>query len=301
MYVWNIKHVEILKEWKAKAFVHLWLQDRSCYYYTWIQNSLSYPVIIFSTIASATLFASNNAIAQYIIGTLTMLSSILTSLLRQVRPGELQQQHADVMRKYHFLITTIDACLSLTPNMRPSPEIFIEKIGFEIDNLITTQIDPPLYVIYQFEKVFGDLDSLLYGEDIMELVKMEVTNNRMLSKYRNENDNTNDTIANSGDLPNMKIPSPDNKKNYKMQRTPQTPQPPLQDDHPQIVIAPTSSSETQFTDINEYIRATPPKMSRPSGVFLMQAVDRGMADPRLEYQTSPVNTFNTSMINHLRQ
>jgi hypothetical protein len=250
-----------------------------------------------------------------------MVSSILASLLRQVQPGELKQQHADVMRKYHFLITTIDACLSLTPNMRPSPEIFIEKIGFNIDNLITTQIDPPLYVIYQFEKAFGDLDSLLYGEDIMELVKMEVTNNRMLSKYRTENDNTNDTIANSGDLPVMKMTSPDNKKN-KMQRintpqqqTPQqqTPQQqmPLQiqtqlqaDDPQQIVIAPTSSSESQLTDINEHTRVIPPKMSRQSGIFLMQAVDRGMADPRLESQISPVNTyssFNIDMINHLRQ
>lgn len=186
--MWKDKHVQILKEWKAKCFVHLWLHDKSCYYYLCLNNYLSYPVIIISSIASATLLSSNNDITRYIVGTLSLVSSILTSLLKQIRPGELHHEHAILTRKYHNLIRSIDACLSLTEAMRPAPDVFIEKIGLDIDALVSTQTEAPTSVLKKFERIYGPIDTMLYGEDIVELIITEIGNDKMFTEYKKERD-----------------------------------------------------------------------------------------------------------------
>lgn len=181
---WNEQHEEILKEWKAKCFVHLWLQDASAYYYSDMHNLLSYPVIILSSISSAALFSSNNSIIKYMVGVFALTSGVLTAITRQMKPGELHQQHAMTSRRYHNLIRNIDTCLSLTVNLRPSPNMFIEKLGIEIDTLATSQLDPPLIVLKRFEKKYGTIDRMLYGQDIVELMKIEMHANNMFRKMK---------------------------------------------------------------------------------------------------------------------
>lgn len=181
---WTEQHELILKEWKAKCFVNLWLQDASSYYYTRMYNWMSYPVIVVSSLSSAALFSSSNEVIKYIVGVMTLSSAILTAITRQLKPGELHQQHALTTRRYHNLIRSIDTCISLTLPMRPPPDIFIEKIGVEIDNLATSQTDPPAHVIRSFESKYGPLDRMLYGEDIAELMRIEIQTNKMFKRMR---------------------------------------------------------------------------------------------------------------------
>ena len=181
--IWTQKHVDILREWKAKCFVYLWLHDKSTYYYTCLQNYLSYPVIIFSSVASFTLLSSTNIVARYVMGSLSLCSSIFTSILRHLKPGELLQKHMYFTRKYHSLIRTIDAILSLDPPMRPTPDIFIDKIGNEIDMILANQVDAPIAVIREFENKYGSLACILYGDDIIELIRSELATNKMFNKY----------------------------------------------------------------------------------------------------------------------
>lgn len=171
---WSEIHENILKEWKAKCFVNLWLQDASAYYYSKVYNWLSFPVIIISSVSSAALFSSENQIAKYFIGGMAMVAGILTSISRQTKPGELYQQHMLITRRYHNLIRSIDTCLSLPNSMRTEPMIFIEKIGSEIDILMDTQLDAPHHVIQSFERIYGPIERLLYGQDIVELLKLEI-------------------------------------------------------------------------------------------------------------------------------
>ena len=196
---WTREHEEILKEWKAKAFAYLWLQNNSCYHYLRIQNWLAYTVIVLSSVSSATMFSvtpntdgSSNVIGvipiyviQYIIGSLSLLSAILTGVIRQLKPGEMYQQHASTAKKYHNLIRSIDACLSLTRILRPNPALFIERAGAELDTLANTQLEPPLFVIRRFESVYGPLERVLYGEDVVELWKLTYATNKLEQKMRN--------------------------------------------------------------------------------------------------------------------
>lgn len=177
--LWTLKHEDILKEWKAKCFVNLWLQDRSAIFYAKIYNWLSFPIMLISSASSAALFASHDPVIKKTVGVVTLVAGVLTALSRQLQPGELQQQHATTTRRYHHLIRHIDTCLSITPSMRPGPELFLERIGIEIDNLAETQLDPPMSIIWSFEKKFGPVDRLLYGEDILVLMKMKLETSRI--------------------------------------------------------------------------------------------------------------------------
>lgn len=198
---WIQEHETILIEWKAKGFAYLWLQSHSCYFYVRMYNWLAYTVIILSSISSATMFSitsSNDdcvphfSAVQYTIGSLSLIAAILTGVIRHLKPGEMYQQHATIARRYHTLIRSIDTCLSLTSELRPDPSIFIEKIGTELDNLANTQSDPPLYVIKRFEKAFGPLERILYGEDIVELWKIRYQTNRMEQRMFRKNDTNKD-------------------------------------------------------------------------------------------------------------
>lgn len=185
---WSSKHEEILKEWKAKCFVNFWLQDASSYYFAKMYNWLSYPVIIISSVSSAALFANETLYMKYAVGVLALISGILTAIARQMKPGETHQQHVLTTRRYHNLIRHIDTCLSLTQSMRPHPTIFIEKIGVEIDNLMDGQLDPPSNIIKDFEQEYGPIDRMLYGEDIVELMKMEMQTSKMFRRIRKNAD-----------------------------------------------------------------------------------------------------------------
>jgi hypothetical protein len=183
---WTKEHEDILRQWKARCFVSLWLQLASGYYYNKLYNWLSYPVIIMSSLSSAALFSSDDSIMKFLLGIITMSCGILTSVTRQLKPGELYQDHASISKRYLNLIRNIDMCLSTTLEMRPDPQVFLEKIGQEIDTLETTQLDPPLLIVRRFEKKYGPIHRVLYGDDIVELMKIEMEASTLYQKMRSE-------------------------------------------------------------------------------------------------------------------
>lgn len=198
MSTWTKEHESILKDWKAKAFAYLWLQNNSSYYYIKIYNWLAYTVIVLSSFASAVMFSLNSdnntctssiglpiVAIQYTVGVITLLAAILTGVIRQLRPGEMYQQHASMAKRYQTLMRSVDACLSLTSTLRPEPTNFIEKAGTELDNLANNQVDPPLAIVKRFEKIFGPLERILYGEDVVELWKLTYKTKKIEAKMKN--------------------------------------------------------------------------------------------------------------------
>lgn len=198
-YKWSPAHEHILKEWKAKAFAYLWLQTNSCYFHVSVYNWLAYVVIFASSFASATMFSLDTSryncgvvglggipvsVVQYLVGSISLMAAILTGVIRQLKPGEMYQQHASIAKRYHTLIRSIDACLSLTSQLRPDPVTFIDKVGKELDNLANNQAEPPLSVVKKFEKIYGPLERILYGEDVVELWKLRYHTSKMEAKMK---------------------------------------------------------------------------------------------------------------------
>lgn len=185
---WQPEHEALLESWKAKLFVQMWLQERSMYFYRDINNYLTYPIIAISSISSATLFSTNNEIVKNVIGALTLTTGVLTAITRQMRPAELYQQHAIATLRYQTLIRTINTYLSLPKSMRDTdPKTFMQKIEMDISALMENQINAPPYIKRKFEKKYGNIDKLVYGEEILTLLRSDMLRHaeEMKSKRKN--------------------------------------------------------------------------------------------------------------------
>lgn len=182
--IWREEHEDILRKWKARCFVNLWLCVASGYFYTVLHNWLSYPVIIMSSVSSAALFSFGAQKVKMVLGVVTLACGIVTCIIRHLKPGEMYQNHSSIAKRYLNLIRTIDTCLSLTYNMRPAPDIFIDRIGNEIDMLETSQIDPPVMILKRFEQRYGAIHRVLYGDDIVELMKIEMEASKLVNKLK---------------------------------------------------------------------------------------------------------------------
>ncbi len=196
--LWTPKHIQILKQWKAKAFVQLWLHDNSAYYYMFINIWFTYPIIIISAACSATVLVNDSGIVRLVVGIFSFINAVLTAVSKQIGPGGTMQDHLMMSKRYNNLIRNVDTCLCLTESMRPHPSVFIERVGMEIDNLADNMLTPPGYVVAKFEKIFGTLDRMLYGEHVFELMKIEIQTSTMMSKVRRRSE----LFRTNQDMPN---------------------------------------------------------------------------------------------------
>lgn len=159
-------------EWKKKAFVEFYLQLQSLYVYRRIHNSITYPMIILSTIAGATIFSSNNQAIQYVAATFSMLSALLTGMLRQIRPGEIATEHLSAMRRWSKVSQQIQQ-VELLNSMQDknNVELIITKLQSEMDSITSSQPEPHVSAIRLIRERYGPdmMDKICFGQDIREL------------------------------------------------------------------------------------------------------------------------------------
>lgn len=169
---------DLLTRWRSRLFVNMWLQEKSMQFYANVNNALTYPIIVISSVSSATLFSTDNSAIKYVIGGLTLVTGILTSISRQMRPAELYQQYAISTLRYQALVRRIETYLSLPVVMREEdPLTFMRKFELEMTALMENQVSPPPYVKSMFQKRFGSLDKIVYGEAILELLRQDMMEN----------------------------------------------------------------------------------------------------------------------------
>ena len=172
---WNKQHEELLEKWCIKLYAQMWLQQKSMYYFNRLNNILTYPTIIISSVSSATLFSTNNNVIKYVVGGLTLATAIITGLTRHIKPAEKTQQHATALLQYQEMIHTITTCLNLPFNMREEPQLFIRDIETKMKTWNEKQAMPPPHVITWFEKRYGDIDKILYDRKLLDIIK-EINN-----------------------------------------------------------------------------------------------------------------------------
>jgi hypothetical protein len=148
-------------------------------------------VIVLSSVSSATLFASDSNTARFIIAVFSIINVIITGLLLELCPGQKSEHHLSAMKRHTTLIRNIDYCLSLPQHMRPDPIIFIDKINTEMDNISEYESIIPKYIIAKFERRFGNLDKILYGDEIVDLIAEDIKQTRIATKLlRRQSRNT---------------------------------------------------------------------------------------------------------------
>ena len=167
---WSEEHMRVLTRWKSQAFVHMYLQEKSNYYFRMIYNSLTFPVILLSSISSATLFTSHSDAVKVFVASVSIVCACLAALQRQVRPAEHAAHHGNTAHRYQTLIHRIESCMKMVPNMRPDVRKFVDKVRSELEMLLGTQNEPPRLVISSFEKRYGRIEGILYGDEIADMI-----------------------------------------------------------------------------------------------------------------------------------
>jgi hypothetical protein len=171
---WTEEHMRVLVRWKSQAFVHMYLQDKSNYHFRLIYNALTFPVILLSSISSATLFTSDDMRVKVFVATSAITCACLAALQRQVRPAEQAAEHAHAAHRYQTLIHRIESAMNMVPNMRPTVRRFVDKVRAELETLLATQCDPPRFVLARFEKRYGRVEGILYGDEIAEMIAQSI-------------------------------------------------------------------------------------------------------------------------------
>ena len=183
---WHYDHETILKEWKNKAFVKLWLNEMSFYFYTKWSAFFIYTLIVLTSSSSIILFMTNMKIVNIIVGFISMAIAILTGISLEVDADKKGQLFHAQYKEYGAIIREIDICLSMPLVMRQDPEAFLDSINCQIENLGEQEMVVPERVVKKFHKNFGDLDKCLYGDEIYEIMKnhrnYEVEEIKIISK-----------------------------------------------------------------------------------------------------------------------
>lgn len=196
--MWSENQKEILLDLKRTCLIHMFLQTGSAYVNNVLQNAITIPNIILGAILSITIFSSTEPKWKTASGVMAVISTILSSIGKQMGAGERAQLHCSVVRQYQALIRDINTNL-LMPDMSDDEKVlFIRTTKAEIDKLFSIQPDASIFVIRNFEKKYHKhIEMVLYPEfSNMEEVAVRNANriSKRYSRYQNRPDKSQESM-----------------------------------------------------------------------------------------------------------
>ena len=160
--IWNETEVTILKKWGEQAASYRVLHNRSYRKYKNLTALFTIPVIIISTLTGTANFSQGTIIQIYpsfelylplIIGTLNLISGIITTIGQFLRVSELNEAHRNSSISYGKFSRNISTELSLPPSERTYCGIdFIQICRNEMDRLIEQSPEINMKIINRFER-----------------------------------------------------------------------------------------------------------------------------------------------------
>lgn len=155
---WNDAIETLIKEQGEKALAYNWLHTRCEKKFSYANNFLAIPVIIFSTLAGSASIASNQfGDSKYIslgIGGLSIIVGILSTINSYFSWAKRAENHRISALNYSKLYLFISIELSLPRDKRMNPRDFIKVIREQIERL--GEISPPVSddIIARFKHEF---------------------------------------------------------------------------------------------------------------------------------------------------
>ena len=133
--MWCPKQEQLLVRWAEKAAGYRWLHNHARLHFKRVNDYMSYPSIIISSITGVGGFAVLNPagndtveegtknkilIVQYIFAFLNVVGGILTSLSKFSQSSQLAEAHSAMCVQYSKFYRNLDMELSLDPEQRSS-------------------------------------------------------------------------------------------------------------------------------------------------------------------------------------
>jgi hypothetical protein len=176
MSTWTAEYDELVLHIRDRCFLNMQLQTQSSLYFQRINDVLTYPILILSAISSAALFTSDDRYLRYVSASINVLNTVLITVVRNMKPDHQQQHYAECGKRYQEMIDNLDLLNAMSHNLRPSPEVYLEKLANELSAVTQTQLQPPTFVMKVLERKFkSTVDSIMY-HDIIQHIKVKIKN-----------------------------------------------------------------------------------------------------------------------------
>jgi len=156
---WNSQLEKVLAQEGERSLCYAWLHDKSQKRYTNLDNYITLPTILLSTISgtasigSQTLFPGST-ISNVAIGSVTLGVGLLNTVSSYFGWGKRAETHKAVGTTYSKIHRFITIELALPRNERMVPNDMLKIIRDQLDRLLETSPQIPDIVINAFRKKF---------------------------------------------------------------------------------------------------------------------------------------------------
>lgn len=173
-HVWCPKQEQLLVRWAEKAAGYRWLHNHARLHFKRVDNFLSYPSIVISSITGVGGFAVLNpsgnenvsqetkskiTIVQYAFAFLNVIGGILTSISKFSQTSQLAEAHSAMCVQYSKFYRNIDMELSLDAEHRGDVVEFVNNCRQEYDRLLDDAPDIPANAIIAFNLDFPNKEN----------------------------------------------------------------------------------------------------------------------------------------------
>lgn len=171
---WCAKQEQLLIRWAEKAAGYRWLHNHARLHFKRVNDWLSYPSIIISSITGVGGFAVLNPsgndgvsdrtkskimIVQYMFAFLNVVGGVLTSISKFSQSSQLAEAHSAMCVQYSKFYRNIDMELSLEPQHRGDVVEFVNACRQEYDRLLDDAPDIPSNAIIAFNIDFPEKEN----------------------------------------------------------------------------------------------------------------------------------------------
>lgn len=161
---WTDELEKLAADWTDRAQCYRWMHDKSYQTLALYNQYMMIPVIILSTLAGTANFgldtifpdptSQNKKIATLGIGSIGILTGIITTLANFFRYAQLSEAHSGAAISWAKFSRLLIIELSLHPNERSDAFTFLKMFRVELDRLIEQSPVIPEFIIERFNKEF---------------------------------------------------------------------------------------------------------------------------------------------------
>jgi hypothetical protein len=185
--LWTREEEELLKDWALIANSFRWLHERASIKFKKLNNIISLPVIIISTLTGTANFGLSTLVpsvdqtwAQIAIGGANILCGVLTTVQTYFKYAENTEAHQNAAKNWSRFHRVISIELALEPNKRKIPNKFLKFCIEEYNNLREHSPIIPKDIADQFKTIFKKKNIQL--PDIYDNITNAITYSDYLTK-----------------------------------------------------------------------------------------------------------------------
>lgn len=159
---WSKNYEIILADWSDKAMSFRYLHSKCNRYYNNLNNSITIPVIVLTTLTGVANFAQSRVPPDYVpyytiaVGSLNIISGLITTISHFLKIAELNESHRVAAISWGKFCRNIKIELAKHPEEREALETYLKRTKDQYDLLSETSPDIRHKVILAFNKKFAN-------------------------------------------------------------------------------------------------------------------------------------------------